>query len=173
MDKKEVLAGLMDRKRVAILKILLGAKEELVLKEIAQKSGVPVSSTFRILQEFADANVIARRVWKTSTVYSSSQGEETDFLRELFQEGYDGVGEFVNMVENIAGVQSIILHGVKRSGKANILVIGSGIDTGKIEDVGNRVREKGFDLSYVTFTRQQYDQMSKMGLYQGEKKVLK
>ena len=35
------------------------------------------------------------------------------------------------------------------------------------------VKDKGFDLSYLTLTKEQYEQMAKMGLYSGEKQVLK
>ncbi len=173
MVKREVLEALMDPSRVAVLKVLLGAKEELVLKEISQKSKVPNASTFRILQEFVRLEVLSRREWKTSKVYRCSDNEKARFLKELFREDYDGVQEFVDGLKDWTEIQSIILQGSKESGKANLFLIGENIDAMRVEKLSNDIKQKGFDLSYLTLTRNQYTQMTKMGLYQGEKKVIK
>lgn len=172
MVRKEVLHSLIDSKKIAILDVLLNAHEEMVLKEIAEKSKVPMASTFRILQELVGQGLLHKRKWKTSTIYSCIQNEKTDVLKELFSNEYDGVSEFVQLIVEGAGVQSIISHGAPRKGKANLLVIGESLDGVQLEEASQKVREKGFDLTYLPLTKKQYDQMSKMGLYQGEKKVV-
>ncbi len=173
MVKREVLHSLIDSKKMAILEILLNAHEEMFLKEISEKSKVPMASTFRILQEMVGQGLLHKRKWKTSTIYSCVQSEKTDVLKELFSNEYDGVHEFVQLLAGLEGVQNIILHGSQRKGKANVLVLGEQLDTNKVEDACQNIREKGFELSYLTLTKKQYDQMAKMGLYQGEKKVVK
>ena len=173
MIKREVLGQLLDSKKAAILNAVLHSHEEMTLKEIAQKSKVPMATTFRILQNLAAQGILNRREWKTSKVYSCSANEKTEFLKELFYDEYDGVHEFVQVVGNLPEVQNILLHGSQRKGKANLLVIGENLDAGKIEEASQKVREKGFDLTYLPLTRKQYEQMAKMGLYAGEKRVLK
>ncbi len=173
MVRKEVLQSLIDFKKIAILEILLNAHEEMFLKEISQKSKVPLASTFRILQGLVGQGLLHKRKWKTSTIYSCVQNEKIDVLKELFSDEYDGVSGFVQLVGDLAGVQSIISHGTPRKGKANLLVIGENLDGVQLEEASQKVREKGFDLTYLPVTRKQYEQMSKMGLYQGEKKVVK
>ena len=173
MVKKEVLGKLIDTKTAAILNVILNSQEELYLKEIALKSGVSITSTFRILQELQKLGILKRREWKTSKVYSCEKNEKVDFLKELFQEELDGLKEFLTATRELPGVQNIILHGAKRKGKANVLLIGENIEANKVEEVCSQLREKGYELSYLTLTKNQYDQMSKMGLYSGEKKVLK
>ncbi len=170
MNQKEVVTKLLDTKRTAILRVLANANEELSLKEIVQKSNVPAASAHRILQELAALQLVHRREWKSSKVYSLSKEES---LKELFHEEYDGVQEFVQALEGVSGIQHLILHKVGKEGKANIFVLGQELDAVKIEDACSKVREKGSDISYLTLTKQQYDQMMKMGLYEGEKKVLK
>ena len=170
MDRKEVVIKLIDSKRASILRVLANAKEELSLKEVVQKSNVPVASAHRILQELAALQLVLRRVWKTSKVYSIVKEES---LHELFHEEYDGVQEFVQGLELISGIQHLILHKVGKEGKANIFVLGQDLDSAKIEEACTKVREKGIDISYLALTKQQYDQMMKMGLYGGEKKILK
>ncbi|MDP3734133.1 MAG: helix-turn-helix domain-containing protein [Nanoarchaeota archaeon] len=171
MNKREVLAALIDKKKAGILHILLNASEEMYLKEIAQKSGVSITSTFRILQEFVDLTIIQRKEWKNSKVYFCEKNHLA-FLKDLFLDPFDGVTEFVAAVKDVRGVKSIILHGTQQKGKANVLIIGENIDAAPIEEICTKLKTKSFELSYLTLGRNQYDQMIKMGLYAGEKKVL-
>ena len=172
MNKKEVLAALIDKKKAAVLYILLNASEEMYLKEIAEKSDVSITSTFRILQEFVELKIIQRKEWKTSKMYYSEKNAQVNFLKDLFDDPFDGVGEFIASVKEIPEINSIILHGAQKKGKANVLLIGENIDVSKIEEECSRLKNKGFELSYLTLGKQQYEQMVKMGLYAGEKKVL-
>lgn len=173
MVRREVLAALIDSKKAAILKTLINSKEELYLKEIAEKSNVPVSSAFRILQQFVGLGILTRREWKTSKVYFCEKNEKSEFLRELFYEEYDGISDFVHAIANFKGIENIYLQGQKKKGKANVLLIGEDIDQEKIEETCKPIREKGFDIGFMPLTKQQYEQMVKMGLYSGEKTVLK
>ena len=173
MVKKDILAALIDNKKAAILRVLLNSKEELYLKEIAEKSNVSLTSTFRILQELSSLQIISKREWKTSKVYSCQPSEKVDFLKELFIEEFDGLKEFIDTIKELPQIDNIILHGARKKGKANILIIGSNLNLEPIETTCQNLREKGFDLSYLTLTKEQYLQMSKMGLYSGEKKVIK
>jgi len=173
MVKKEVIAALIDQKKAAVLKIVLNSREEMYLKEIAGKSDVSITSTFRILQELVNLGILRKREWKTSKVYSCENNDKVSFLKDLFIEEYDGIKEFVEVAKNIQGIQEILLHGPKKKNKANILLIGDDINTDKIEEVCVKIRENGFDLSYLTLKENQYQQMAKMGLYSGEKKILK
>jgi len=173
MVKREVIAALLDVKKAAILRVLLHSTDEMYLSEISEKSNVSLTSTFRILQDLINLDILQKRVWKTSKVYSCMKNDKVDFLKDLFFEEFDGVKEFVEMIDGVKGIDNVILHGSRKKGKANVLLIGQGIDTEPVEAACNNLREKGFELSYLTLTKTQYEQMSKMGLYSGEKKVLK
>ncbi|HLC97848.1 MAG TPA: helix-turn-helix domain-containing protein [Candidatus Nanoarchaeia archaeon] len=170
--REELLTAVFDKKRAAILRVLLNAAEELSLNEIAQRTKVPMSSAYRILQELAKSGIIERKEWKNSKVYRWKPSKETPLLQELFQEEFDGVAAFLESIKNIPGVQSIIQHGGKKRGRANLLLIGEGLNTAAIEEAARKVREKKFELSFLTLTKSQYEQMAKMGLYSGEKEVV-
>ncbi len=166
----------MDEKKAAILRILLNSPDELYLKEIAQKSNVPIASAFRILQELVTLDILQKREWKTSKVYSPLQNEKVEFLKDLFNEEIDGIKEFLIATQNLANIQNIILHGTRKKDKANLLLIGEGIDLptkDKIDQTCKIIKDKGFEISFLTLTQEQYTQMIKMGLYSGEKKILK
>lgn len=176
MERKEVLSKLLDDKKTSVLKILLNSKEELYLKEISEKSKVSLTSTFRILHELTTLGIIQKREWKTSKVYSCEANEKVDFLKELFTEEYDGINEFVRSLQDQSNIQNIILHGARKKDKANLLLIGEGIDIPtkeKIDQICKTIKDKNFEITFLTLTPEQYTQMIKMGLYSGEKKILK
>ena len=108
MSKKEALLTLLDTKRSAVLKVLINAQEEMYLQEIATKSAVSVTSTFRILQEFTQQQIVKKRQWKTSKVYACEKNEKVDFLKELFTEEFDGLQEFVQSLGTVQQIQNII-----------------------------------------------------------------
>lgn len=173
MVRKEVLAKLIDYKKAAVLRVVLNAQEEMYLKEIAEKSNVPMASTFRILQELVNLQIINRKEWKTSKLYSCEKNDKVDFLKELFLEEFDGLKEFVENTTIITGIQQIILHGARKKDKANILLLGENIDSSKVEEACKKIKDKGFEISFLSLTQPQYEQMVRMGLYSGEKKILR
>lgn len=173
MAKKEALTALLDINKVTVLKVLLSSPEELSLKEIVAKSSLPTTSTFHILQQLCQSELVNKRTWKNSKVYHCPDNEKINFLKDLLLEEFDGFQEFVNHVKSLPEVHNLIFQGTKESGKANFFLIGEQIDTNKIDAFSNTIRQKGFDLSYLSLTTNQYAQMMKMGLYAGEKKVLK
>ncbi len=172
MVKREVLTKLIDAKKAAILRILLNSPEELCLKEIAGKSLVPMTSTFRILHELGGMEIVKRREWKTSKVYSCFENEKVDFLRELFHEEFDGVREFVEKIKEFYGIQRILLQSKSQS-RANLLLIGEGINANRVEETCEEIRKRGFDVQFLSLVQPQYEQMVRMGLYSGKEKVLK
>ena len=173
MVRKEVLANLIDSKKAAILKTLLNAKDEMYLKEISEKSNVSITSTFRIVNDLVNLEILQKREWKTSKVYSAAGNEKTEFLKELFYEEYDGINDFVGMIKDLSGVQNIFLHGTRKSGEAKIILIGEHINASRVEEALQEVQKKGFELNYLSLAKGQYEHMVKMGLYSGGKKVLK
>ncbi len=173
MVKKEVLTQLIDEKKAAILQTVLNSKEEMYLKEIAEKSNVPITSTFRILKELVNLEILNKKEWKTSKVYFCQENEKVEFLKDLFSEQFDGLQGFVDIVGEFEGVNNIVLHGAKKKGKASVLLIGPSIDADKVDIVCKEIKDKGFEINFMALTKEQYAQMTKMGLYAGEKKVLK
>lgn len=171
MEKKEVLANVIDAKKAAVLRVLLSTSDELYLKEISKKSSVPISSTFRILQELVKAGVLERREWKTSKVYSCKKETKT-FLKELFTEDSPAIQDFLQALKPLPGIENIYLHSDKK-GKNMVLIIGRNLANDLIERLAAQIRENGQELNCLTLTRDQYEQMLRMGLYPQEKKVLK
>ncbi len=173
MGKKELLPALLDRKRIAILKTLLQSTEELYLNEIAKKSQVSVASTFRLLKEFAALGLVERKVWKNNKVYFCQNNEKTALLKDLLLEEFDGVKAFLEAVQGITGIHKIIQHGKAGQNKATIILIGEALDQEQIKQACSKIKENGFNLSFIILAPEQYNQMVEMGLYSGDKTILK
>ena len=117
MVKNEVLGKLIDPKIGSILRVVLRSQEELTLGEIATKSQVSITSTYRILQDLSKMEILNRREWKNSKVYKPHENEKVEFLRTLFEEEIDAIAEFTKAAEILPRVQSIILYGSAKKGK--------------------------------------------------------
>jgi len=168
-----VLKSLLDPKKASVLRVVLSTNEERYLSEIAELASVSTASTFRILKELVDLEILEKREWKTSKIYSSLKNPKVEFLKNLFTDEYDGLQDFVKAMEDVKGISQIILHGKQTKGKANVLLIGRHIEIGKIDVIVKAINKRGFEISYLTLGIEQYAQMAKMGLYSEEKKVLK
>ena len=67
----------------------------------------------------------------------------------------------------------MILHGKATKEKAGILVVGQGIDSSALNAIVGTIKDKyKFSIIHTTLVREQYEQMTAMGLFPQEKKVL-
>jgi len=170
MDK-EVLKGLLDHKKIAILKALYFSKEEMYLRELAKKSKVSVSSVFRIVQELVGLGLVRVKEVRMMKFYSLVRDGKEKFLGEWFKE--EGMLDLVvRAVSGMEGVSRVLLHGKTDNNMANVILIGSNVDEGRIDEICEKFKEKGFDLSCAVFSERQFEKLNKMGVYGGEKKVL-
>lgn len=169
--EKEVLHKLLDNKKIAVLYLLYTTKEEMYLREIAKKSGISLSSVFRLLKELSGINLVKTRTIKTLKLYSLVRDERTSFLQDWFGEE-DKLKRFVAELKEVEGVQKILLTGKLEKNQGNIIVIGVNIDSVKVDDLCAKTKEQGLDLSNVVLTGAQFLKLDKMGIYGGEKKVL-
>lgn len=172
MEPQEILDNLFDSKILAIIKFFLKNEQgEYYLREIARLTKVSPASTYRILNKLVDMGVLNIREIKTAKLYSLESNKTTEFLKSILE--VDIIQYFVEQASKIEGIEEIILLGTKTKSKVNLLILGSGIDTAEIKLFTGEIKEKyDFTINQMSLARDQYDQMSAMGLYPGEKKVL-
>jgi hypothetical protein len=73
----------------------------------------------------------------------------------------------------VKGEEEILLLGSKEKFKANLLILGQGIDVSEIKKLSGETKDKyNFSINQMTLSKDQFDQMSAMGLYPGSKKVI-
>lgn len=173
MDKKDIIAGLLDPNTLKILKAFINNPEqEYYLRELAKRTRVPPASTYRILLQLKKLELIKEHKMKKFKFYSLYE-ENASFLADILADRKSAVQEFVDAVKEDPHIEMIVLHGKEERSKANILLIGNNIDMEVVRAAALTAKEAyGFNIIHLTLDPAQYNQMSSMGLYPGKKVIL-
>ena len=174
MDNIKVIEGLFDQKKIKVLKLFLNnSNKEFYLREIAQITNVPPATTYRILNKLIILKLISMNKISKFKLYRLAENDSVKFLESFLKESMQLKDYYVNAISKVAGVQSIILHGQEIEDRANILIIGENVNNQQLKEIAAELKEKyKYTLSYLVLAKEQYEQMSNMGLYSGKKKVL-
>ena len=174
MENVKILEGLFDNKKLAVLRLFLQNKErQFYLREIAKETKVPIATTFRIIGRLVKLELVSQLKINKFKLYKIAENENIVFLEGFLKEGKRIVQQFADKVKLLSGVEEIILHGDETEEKANILLIGEDVDANELKRICAAIKEQyKFTISSLTLTREQFSQMSNMGLYSGRKKVL-
>lgn len=174
MSKQQLIRQMFDNKILNVLDVFLKNKEnQFFLKEISQQSKVSLTSCYRIVRKLVKLFVVKELKVSRFEVYQYNDVDENKFLEEIVIEEHNYIDEFVQKAKVVPGVMQIILHGIETKDKANLLVIGRGVDSGVFKPLSADYRlNKKFNISVLTLDPDQYAQMTDMGLYSGKKKIL-
>jgi predicted transcriptional regulator with HTH domain len=171
--KKDILEALISPSTLKIIKLFLNNEDQrYYLREIAKLTKLPPATTYRIINHLADINLITVEHIKKFKLYQLNL-DNAQFLIDILQDRKSAVFEFVETVKSFEGVQMVVLHGKEDKNRANVLVIGSGMDIDSIKRNSVYISEKyKFNIILLVLAPEQYNQMSSMGLYPGRKKIL-
>lgn len=174
MDQVGVIEKLIDPKTIRILRLFIqDSSSQFYLREISKRSRVSVATCFRIIKKLIRLQIVDIKNIKKFKFYQLAQNESTDFLSDLLRSDRHVVSEFVNAASKLKNIERIVMHGGIEKNRANILLIGTGIDSGDIKRICADIKAQyNFVISSLSLTGEQFEQMSQMGLYSGEKKLL-
>ncbi len=174
VEPAKLLEGLFDRKKMVVIKHLLDHNEQdFGVRELAKATRVPVATTHRILQTLLKMGIVEDRKVKHTKFYRLSQSKATAFLDELLAVKKSAIEEFVEAASKLPEVREILQHGKPSKEKANLLVIGQGMDAAALSKIVGEIKDRyKFTILHMTLSQEQYDQMLSMGLYAGEKLTL-
>ncbi|MBI2129750.1 hypothetical protein HYU07_05935 [Candidatus Woesearchaeota archaeon] len=106
-------------------------------------------------------------------LYQLNENDDTKFIEGFIKIEKHVLDLFVDEMKKIEGIRSVILHGEDRKDKANILLIGTNINSDGIKAICTNIKEKySFTITYLILTPEQYAQMSDMNLFPREKKII-
>lgn len=173
MEKKQIIETLFDQKVIKILRLFINNPlEEYYLREIAKITRVPPASTYRILNNMLDLELIEEHKNKHLKTYTLNE-PNTRIFSELLEDKRSAIQEFTDFIKTVRGVDLVILHGKEEKDKASMLVVGSDIDREAIRVNTLEIKEKyKFNIIHLILAPDQYEQMLSMGLYPGKKVVL-
>lgn len=173
---EETLAikALLDEKTLKILQIFVNNdKSDYYLRELAGKADVPPATTFRIINKLLDLKIIELTKIKKLKIYKLANNTSAEFLKKILTEELDIGQIFKDKIKDLSGLQLAVMHGKVSKNKTNILIIGEDIDKDELKVITDEIKQlHDFNISALTLTQDQYEQMTSMGLYSGEKKIL-
>lgn len=170
---RDLLEALINPSTLKILKLFINNDDQrYYLREVAKLTRLPPATTFRILQHLTAHHILELEQIKKFKLYKL-HFETAHFLVEVLQDRKSAVVEFVESIRAFDGLQMIVLHGKEEKEKANVLVIGTGMDIESIKRNALYMSDKfKFNIILLVLSPDQYNQMSSMGLYPGKKKIL-
>jgi len=174
MSNLNLLEELFDKKKLSILKFFLQNKDkEFYLRELSKETSIPIATTYRIVRKLVKLEILKEIKIKKFKLYKINESKDIEFLESFIKEGRRIIEMFVEKAKEIANIEGIIMHGEETETKANILLIGEGIDSNEIKKICAEIKEKyNFVITPLTLAKEQFEQMSRMGLYSGKKRVL-
>lgn len=174
MQDIETLGALFDNKILAVLAVLINdSSGGLYLREISKYSKVSDASTYRIIKKLIDLGLVEQLRIKKLKLYRFKHTDKTEFLYKMLKKDIQVMQIFVDEIKAMRGIQAILQHGKESNQRANVLIIGSNVDSGKVKELCGGIKEKyNFVISPLILAAEQFEQMSRMGLYSGKEKVL-
>ena len=174
MQDLEMLGGLFDNKILAVLAVLVNDMSGgLYLREIAKYAKVSDASTFRIINKLIPLGIVEQMKIKKLKLYKFRNEPRTEFLYKMLKKDIQVMQLFVDQIKVVPGVQAVLLHGKESNQRANVLIIGLNVDSDKIKEICGSIKEKyNFIISPLVLAAEQFEQMSQMGLYSGNERVL-
>ncbi len=174
MEEISVFEELFDDKIIAVLKTLFkDSTKEFYLQELSEEAKIPMATTFRILSKLNRLEIVEITKISRFKLYKLQNNKKVKMLASVFKMELRIMDKFIEEIRDLPGLKKIILHGKEYSDRANVLLIGDELDTGEIKRICAEIKEKHkFTINPLSLTETQYEQMSQMGLYSGQKKVL-
>ena len=172
MEPGEIMVNLFDDKVVKIIKFFIkNDDQEYYLRELSRTTRVSPATTYRILNKIVNLGILEVREIKTAKLYKLGNNKIVDFLKSILE--VDVIEYFVEAASKLEKVEEILLLGKKEKAKANVLILGNGINTAEMKLLTAEIKEKyDYTLNQMILSKEQYEQMSAMGLYPGSKRVL-
>ncbi|RME52069.1 ArsR family transcriptional regulator [Candidatus Woesearchaeota archaeon] len=174
LDPRKLLADLFDKKLLAVLRLFIdNPDKEYYLREVAKYTRVPVATVYRHLGKLKALDIIHERRIKKLKLYRLNETKPAKFIESILEVRKTALEEFLDLVKGDPHIQEIILHGKKQKDRANILIIGSGVNAEAIRQAVGTIKDKyGFSVIHLVLEPEQFEQMASMGLYSGEKRSL-
>jgi DNA-binding MarR family transcriptional regulator len=171
---EKLLEGLFDGKLLTITKFFLQNKgKEFYLKEIATATSVPIATVFRAIKKLKQMGVIDEVKIKYFKMYKCAGNERVSFLESILKDSKRHIENFANLCSQIANVEEILIYGKELEDKANMIIIGKSIDSNEIKKICSEFKEKhNFTITPLILEKEQYEQITAMGLYSEKKKAL-
>jgi predicted transcriptional regulator len=171
---EDLLEGLFDEKILKIIRFfILNKEKEFYLQEIAREANVPIATVFRNVRKLKDLGIIEEIAIKKFKLYRCANNDKAAFLERFLKGAKRVLEEFASRVGSLGNVEEVLLYGKDMPDKANVIIIGKGVDSNEVKRICSEFKERdNMTVTPLILEREQYEQINKMGLYSEQKRVI-
>ncbi|MFT4250698.1 MAG: helix-turn-helix domain-containing protein [Candidatus Woesearchaeota archaeon] len=173
MRTGEILKSLFDEKKISVLQYFIYNQNQSTLSEVVEATNIPLATMHRILKELTEKNLLQIHQVKHIKLYTLAQSEAAQTLAKLFYEHPTPIMEFINKTRSLEGIQQILMHGEATNRRANIVLIGEGINKEIVNtEVANILEKDRFTISHLILEPEQFTMLENMGQFSDKRAVL-
>ena len=167
-DKTQLLASLFDKKTVEVLRKLLPKSGNFYIRDLSKETGVPLSTTFRIIQKLTSLGLVQKKEMDKFVFYSVNK-EATiyhDVHALVFGSTSDPIELFKkSLKERFSGAYSAYQDKDKK-----VFIVSDILKEPEVGDMAGFIFQKTqVKPNYILITRDFFQKMQEMGLIQREK----
>lgn len=172
MKRTDLLRELFDEKIVKVLSVFLEEPNKYFsLTQASSISKVNIATTLRIIDKLNKKEILELIKIGKSKFYMLKRGEKTLALTRLLKKE-EHISDFIEDIKKITQVKKIILES-KSNEMAKLLLVGDNIPEEKIKETIKEIKAKhGFEIEYMEISQKQFEDMSRLELYDVGKKVI-
>ncbi len=169
-EKSSLLSNLFDKKTVEILKKLLAKKDIFYLRDLSRETGVPLATTFRIVQKLVGMGLVGRERQDKFTWYKLNRDAPvfTEISELIMGATPDPLAIFKSVLQE--KFNSFFHAYVTKDKDKKVFVVSEIVKPGEVDElIGKVVETSGSKPNYMVVTPAFFEQMQAMGLVSKEK----
>lgn len=167
-EKTQLLASLFDKKTVEVLRKLLMKTGNFYIRDLSKETGVPLSTTFRIIQKLASLGLVKKNEMDKFVFYSINKDVPIyhDVHALVFGSSSDPIELFKkSLKERFSGTFSAFQDKDKK-----VFIVSDILKDVEVNEMASFVHQKTeVKPNYILITRDFFQKMQEMGLIQREK----
>lgn len=169
----DALRDLFDERIIEIMTLFMeNPGKKFFLSDVANKTKINVTTTFRILNRLVDKGFIRSSIIGKTRAYELEQNKKTLELLKLLKKEDDPLQLFMETVTNFPRLKKIILESREKRG-AKLILVGNFLSREKFEKKANEIKNKtGFEIKFVEFTEEQYKKLKGFKSYGLEERII-
>jgi len=167
-EKTQLLSSLFDRKTVEVLRKLLLKTGNFYIRDLSKETGVPLATTFRIIQKLASLGLVKKSEMDKFVFYSVNKEAPIyhDVHALVFGSSSDPIELFKkSLKERFSGTFSAFQDRDKK-----VFIVSDILKEGEVSEMAGFVYQKTeVKPNYILVTRDFFQKMQDMGLIQRDK----
>ncbi|MEM2874000.1 MAG: winged helix-turn-helix domain-containing protein [Candidatus Nanoarchaeia archaeon] len=168
IEKAQLLANLFDRKTVEILKKLLLKTGNFYIRDLSKETGVPLATTFRIIQKLTTLNLVQKKEMDKFVFYSVNK--EAPIYNEVQNLVFGTTNDPIELFKKALRERYGGSFTAYQDKDKKIFVVSDILKEAEVSDIANFVQQKTeIKPNYILITRDFFQKMQEMGLIQRDK----